>query len=261
LVDSLARNIAGWKTWLPALLAEAPAALAEDALRMTAERQGAMPGWITLIRHLADAAGDVDAFSATYTAEALKTPSVAVEVGRRLLAGDRIEEAGDILRAAAPKPGLRGKPLAPDFDWESLWIDYLDRAGRGEEAQAVRWASFERTLSAERAKAFIGRLPDFDDVEAESRAFEVAARSPDFERGLRFLMEWPALPDAGRMIERRSDDIDVGPEAAELWAAKLRRRYPKAAHLLLRRAAAFAFRRRDFKTCDRLTAEADTIAV
>jgi hypothetical protein len=72
-------------------------------------------------------------------------------------------------------------------------------------------------------------------------------------------MEWPALAEASRMIERRADDIEVDADAAELWAAKLRRRHPKAAHLLLRRAAAAALRRRDFKTCDRLTQEADTI--
>lgn len=35
---------------------------------------------------------------------------------------------------------------------------------------------------------------------------------------------------------------------------------PKAAYTLLRGAAAAAFRRRDFKTCDRLSAEADTIS-
>ncbi len=61
------------------------------------------------------------------------------------------------------------------------------------------------------------------------------------------------------MVERRCDDMLVAPPDAELWAAKLRRRFPGAAHLLLRKAAAAASRRRDSKTCDRLTAEAETI--
>jgi hypothetical protein len=163
-----------------------------------------------------------------------------------------------VLRAAAPQRGLRGRSPRPDYDWESLWIDYLDRVGRTEEAQAVRWQSFERTLSAERAKAFISRLSDFDDVEAEARAFAVASDHADLETALCFLMEWPALPEASRMIERRSEEIQLPAEAAERCAAKLRRRYPKAAHLLLRKAAAAACRRRDFKRCDRLTAEAET---
>jgi hypothetical protein len=41
----------------------------------------------------------------------------------------------------------------------------------------------------------------------------------------------------------------------------LRRRFPAAAHLLLRRAAAAAFKRREFKACNRLTQEAETIAL
>jgi hypothetical protein len=74
-------------------------------------------------------------------------------------------------------------------------------------------------------------------------------------------MDWPALAEAARLIQARGEDIQISHEAAELWAAKLRGRQPAAAHTLLRKAAAAAFRRRDFATCDRLTAEADAIMV
>jgi hypothetical protein len=262
LVDSLTRNPSGWKAWLPALLANSSQPLAEEALCFMSERRGAVPGWITLIRQLADAAQDVDAYRATYTAEALSAPHVAAEIGRRYLAAGRIEEASEVLRLAAPRAVTKwGQAAEPDLEWEGVWIDYLEAAGDSAAAQAVRWASFERTLSPDRARAFISRLADFDDVEAETQVFAIAAAYPDFEKGLRFLMDWPALADASRMIEARADEIQVDPEAAELWASKLRRRFPKAAHQLLRRAAAAAFRRRDFKTCDRLSAEAETIAV
>ena len=260
LVDHLAENPGGWKAWLPALLAGAPAALAEDALRFMSERSGAAPGWITLIRQLADAAGDVDAFHATYAKDALATPAVAAEVARRYLAVARTAEAGDVLRGSAPKV-IRGKASDPDFEWETAWIDYLEQAGQLEAAQSVRWTSFERTLSTARARAFIERLADFDDVEAETQAFGIAAKHPDVAAGLRFLMDWPALSNASRMIETRAAEVDVLPDEAELWAGKLRRRHPSAAELLLRKAAAAAFRRRDFKTCDRLSAEAETIQV
>ena len=260
LVESLTSNVLGWKAWLPALLAEAPKPLAVDALQIMAERRGGGPGWITLIRHLADAAGDIGAFRATYSGDALNSAPVAVEVAQRHLAAGQLEEAGQALRAAAPKASARGKPTV-DFPWETLWIDYLERSGRKDEAQAIRWESFERTLSSERARAFIGRLADFDDVEAETRAFEIARAAGDFRQGLAFLMDWPALPEAARMIEQRSDEIQVDPEIAELWAAKLRRRFPKAAYILLRSAASAAFRRRDFKTSDRLSEEAETIGV
>jgi hypothetical protein len=260
LVEAVVKNPTGWAPWLPLALAHAPTPTADAALRLMSERRGAAPGWITLIRQLADAAGDVDAFRATYTADALDAPGTAADLARRYLAAARIDEAGDILERAAPQPGRPGgRNQEPDFDLETTWIDYLDQLGRSAEAQAVRWASFERTLSVERARAFIGRLKDFQDVEAENRAFDLAAKHPDFQLGLKLLMDWPTVGEAARMIQSRPDDVNVTDEQAELWAAMLRARQPGAANILLRKAAAAAFRRRDFKTCDRLTAEADTI--
>ena len=181
---------------------------------------------------------------------------MAAEIAGRLILAGKLEKAGRLLKASGPK-----KAAEPDFDWESVWIDYLEQSGDAEAAQAARWASFERTLSAVRARAFTARLGDFDDVEAEGRAFDHAARHPDFRRGLQFLIEWSALPEAARMITTRADDIEVSADEAEAWAAKLRLRYPAAAELLLRKGAAAAFRRRDFTTSDRLTKEADTLSV
>ena len=63
------------------------------------------------------------------------------------------------------------------------------------------------------------------------------------------------------MIAARADELQVSREQAELWAGRLRVRQPRAAHTLLRKTAAAAFRRRDFATCDRLTREADTLDV
>jgi len=169
------------------------------------------------------------------------------------------ETAGEFLRLAAPQPDSRGRLPTPDFDWESAWINFLEAAGRAEEAQAVRWASFERTLTAARARDYIARLPDFEDVEAEHRAFALAARHQDANRGLAFLLDWPALREAADMIEARAEALTPSPEGVELWAARLRRRYPKAAHRLLRLGAARAFRSREYKLCDRLTEEAEAI--
>lgn len=259
LVEAMQRRPAAWTAWLPATLEALPAAAVQATLRAAQAREVAATGWPTLIRLLADRAGDVDALRGAYTAAALATPAIAAEVARRYLAIGRSETAGELLRAAAPKPDSRGRLPVPDFDWESAWIEHLEQSGERDLAQEVRWASFERTLSVERAKAFTAQLSDFDDVEAEARAFAFAAAHRDVEAGLRFLMDWPAPGEAARMIQSRAEEIDVAPEAAELWAAKLRRRYPAAAHLLLRRAATAAFRRRDFKTCDRLTQEADSI--
>lgn len=254
LVEAISRNPTAWVDWLPAVLRPAPKAALDMLLARLRDRQGSSPGWAAIVREVADAGGDVDAFLSTFTAQAIRAPAIAAKAAQRLLAAGRIEEAGRLLEAAG-----KAKPAEVDFEWETALIDYLDAAGQAGAAQSARWASFERTLSVERARAFTRRLPDFEDVEAESRAFDHAARHPDPARGLKFLMEWPALPEAATMIEARADELEVTSADAEFWAGKLRARQPRAAHTLLRKTAAVAFRRRDFVTCERLTQEADTI--
>jgi hypothetical protein len=268
LTDAIAQSPTAWTAWLPAVLETAPPELASATLRRLSERRGAVAGWVTLIRQLADVTGDAAAYRATFTHRELLDPSAAAEVAQRLLAADRIAEAAALLEASRPVQGRdgrwtlgRGKTAEPDFDWETAWIEVLERSGRAPAAQAARWTSFERTLSAARVRDFTRRLADFDDVEAESRAFAYAAGHADAQRALQFLMDWPALAEAAQFIQARPDDIAVSGEDAEAWAAKLRPRQAEAAHTLLRRAAAAAFRRRDFATCDRLTAEADAIEV
>jgi hypothetical protein len=261
LVDAIGHNPRGWRAWLPVVLRDSPPGLAAAALRSIAGLH--MLEQLTLVRQLADAAGDVDAYAATYLDDAIRDPSNAAEVANRLLAAGRIAEAGSVLEAAGDRADGRprqGKGQAAlNFDWETSCIEFLERSGQTEAAQAARWASFEVTLSVERAKAFTKRLADFEDVEAENRAFAVASAHKDFQRGLAFLMGWPAIAEAGRMIEARPDDIRVTLDQVEAWAPKLRRTKPQAAYLLLRKAAADAFRRRDFATSDRLTEEAETI--
>jgi len=263
LVEAMVKAPYVWADWLPTLLGALPPDFAAAALRLLAERPGAVPGWIRLIRLLADAADDADAYRSTFPAEALQTKGGAAEVARRLLAAGRVAEAGEVLDGARNAKGRApvgvGAADDPDYQWEGLWIDWLERSGDADAAQAARWASFERSLSVERAKAFTRRLADFEDVVAEDKAFAYAAEHADAARGLQFLIDWPALAQAARMIDDRADAIQAPPDQVELWAAKLRPRYPAAAQLLLRQAAAAAFRRRDLKTCDRLTQEADAI--
>ncbi|THD63628.1 DUF6880 family protein [Phenylobacterium sp.] len=266
LTDAIVQWPTAWERWLPAVLQPAAPGLAAATLRRLRERRGAQAGWVTLIRQLAVATGDAGAYQATFTHKELLDPSVAAEVAQRMLASDRIAEAAALLEASRPVPDRadrqtlrRGAAAELDFDWETAWIEVLERTGRGADAQAARWGSFERTLSVTRARDFTRRLADFDDVEAESRAFAYAAEHADARLALQFLMDWPALAEAAQLIQARPDDIAVSGEDAELWAAKLRPRQPAAAHLLLRKAAAAAFRRREFAICDRLTAEADAI--
>jgi hypothetical protein len=266
LAEALLEQPDRWSDWLPALFAAAPPGLAASTLAAIQSRSSSGAASAVIVRRLADATGDVETFQATFSREALGQPLAAAEVARRLLAAGRADEAGRLLEATKPAPsrtrallGGLGAAPAPDYGWESVWIDYLEQTGRPDEAQDVRWRSFERSLSVERARAFTRRLPDFDDVEAEGRAFSHAAAHADLERGLAFLMDWPALPEAARMILARADDIRLDDALTELWADRLRMRHPEAAQILLRKAAATAAHRRNFKASQRLSREADAI--
>jgi len=249
-----------WGRWAPAAFAAGGTALAQAVLPLLRDRRGRP--WSQVLRHLADAAGDADLFRDTFSAEELQTPSVAAEVAGRLLTAGDLEGARAVLEAAV-KPGLfrlgRHGRAAPDFAWETAWIDYLEASGQASAAQEARWASFQRTLSLERARAITARLPDFEDVEAEQRMFDLAAAHPDADAALDFLVGWPAPMEAAALVAGRVGDLTAPPPQLEAWAAKLRRRHPAAAGVLLRRAAAQAFRRREFATSERLTQEADAL--
>ncbi|WP_309091052.1 DUF6880 family protein [Phenylobacterium sp.] len=260
LASAMAEAPAAWGRWAPAMFAAGGAPLAAAVLPFVRHRTG--PPWSQVLRHVADAAGDAELFRDTFKAEELQTPAVAAEVASRLIGARRLEDARAVLEGAV-KPGLfrRGRHgrAAPDFAWETAWIAYLEASGQGDAAQEARWASFQRTLSPERARAITARLADFADVEAEQRMFEIAADHPEADAALAFLTAWPALPEAAALVAARIDELTAPPSQLELWAGSLRRRYPAAAQVLLRRAAAQAFRRREFGTSERLTQEADAL--
>jgi hypothetical protein len=263
LVDAVVLNPVGWTGWLPRLLERAKPELPRRALVTMSQRDRAVAAWMPPLRLLADAAGDVDAYRATYSTEALLTPAVAAEVAQRMLTDDRINEAGRLLdatRRAAPGPPCAGAQVF-DVGWETVWIEYLERSGQTEAAQAARWSSFERTLAPERLRAFTRRLADFDDVEAEERAFRHAAAHADIRRALQFLMDWPVLPEAAALVQARAAASGAALEPdAEAWADRLRARQPKAAAVLLQIAAKAALRRRDNAAAERLSQEAEALA-
>jgi len=111
----------------------------------------------------------------------------------------------------------------------------LEALGRGDEAQAARWSCFERALSAEHLRAYLKRLPEFDDVEAETRALDYAERYGSLLQTLAFLVSWPALDRAARLVTARATELDgdhyeILAPAADALAGK----YSLAATLTLR---------------------------
>jgi hypothetical protein len=186
------------------------------------------------LTEIADALGDVDAFIAQYEPETRKVPKIAAEIARRLLSAARVEEAWRTIEATKHRQRSSSWDW-PEFEWEDARIDVLEALGRGHEAQAARWGCFERSLSSTHLRAYLKRLPDFDDVEAEKKALDYAQRSRNLLQALSFLIAWPALDRAADLVLRRSDELDgdhyeILTRAADALAGK----YPLAATLVLR---------------------------
>lgn len=183
---------------------------------------------------IADALGDVDGFIEQYDDTTRKIPKIAAEIAQRLLAAGRLDEAWQAIEATEHR--RRNSSWGwPDFEWEDARIDVLDALGRTDEAQAARWDCFERSLSSGHLRAYLKRLPDFDDVEAERKALDDAQASRNFLQALSFLVSWPAIDRAAKLVLERSGELDgdhyeVLTPAADALAGK----HPLAATIVLR---------------------------
>ena len=187
---------------------------------------------------VADAEGDVDAYIA---AQRRRGPRAAGDAGiaARLLATGRGDEALAALEAAKPGPRQSAALLA------TLRIDALEGVGRTEEAQAARWDQFQANLSVEMLRAYLKRLPDFEDVVREEEALDWAQSRPKALDALAFLTDWPDRRRAGVLVRTRLKALDgeaytVLTPAAGALAAK----DPLAATLLYRLMISDALRSR-----------------
>jgi Family of unknown function (DUF6880) len=189
---------------------------------------------------IADALGDVDFYIAQYNGKTRKVPKIAAEIARRLLAAGRAAEALQILDAAEHRRRGNGWDW-PEFDWEDARIDVLDALGRAEDAQTARWNCFERSLSAPHLRAYLKRLPDFDDVAAEERALAHAEAARSLLQAVAFLVSWPALDRAANLVVARVAELDGNYyELLSPTVDALAGKYPFAATLVLRAMIDFA---------------------
>lgn len=242
LAQAVERQPLEYARWIGAGGEELTADMARRLLD-TLDKTSSARGMRTVMRRLADRAGDLDLWLSLTTPEERGSPDFAAVVAKRLLVADRVPEARQALEAAlAPSAGNRrwtfgrspqaGPPtLTPA--WEATSIDLLEAEGRKDEAQELRWAMFERDLSTPVLRAYLARLPDFDDVEALDRALAHAATHADLETALGFLMDWPAHREAAALVERRIREVRTPLPLRADWAARLAQKYPDAAERLL----------------------------
>jgi hypothetical protein len=96
----------------------------------------------------------------------------------------------------------------PDDVWEEVYIDALDATDQGERAQQLRRAAFEERLSSENLRAYLKKLPAFEDVEAEDWVMRHALGFRNFSAALYFFHEWPDPAHAAQLVLDRASEID-----------------------------------------------------
>jgi hypothetical protein len=271
LGEALSTRLGQWAAWVGRGSHALDPAVATRLLRDLAHGRPKPTGRLALVvRRLADRAGDLDAWLHSISDEDLRKPEVGAEAAGRLAEGGRTEEARALLeasRAPAPTPsrwrkGMGAEPDRPADAWLQAEIAVLDAEGRGGEADEARWAMFERSLDADALRVLLARLPDFEDVVALDRAFDLAARHPDVMKGLTFLMAWPAPREAADLVVARAAEVRGGHDDIPLWASRLAGRHPLAALLLVRARAAALMRRGGgmSEEIEGLVGEAETLA-
>jgi hypothetical protein len=240
LGDAVLTRLSDWGRWMGRATASLDRPVARRLLSDLTQGRPAPTGRLALVvRKLADRVDDFELWAATIGEADRARPEIGAEIARRLAAAGRAGEARAALEAARPQapPSRWGRPAEPPPTpdvWRTAEIGVLDSEGRSEEAAAARWALFERSLDADQLRALIAALPDFEDVAALDRAHAIAANWPDADKGLAFLMDWPAHREAAEMVLARAGSLRGTAEAFPLWAGRLAGRYPVAAVLLLR---------------------------
>ena len=188
-----------------------------------------------ILADVADAQGDVDAYMARYSPKQLTYGTIAPGVAWRLLDADRVDEALAIVRTAmAADAESSYRPSRRDLDL--VYVECLERQGRTADLIEHLWLSFTETLDADSLRKLLKSLPDFEDVEAEEKALDHVEVFPDLETAIDFLVSWPALACAARMVLARSDELNGNRyETLTPAADALSDKHPLAA-VLLRRA-------------------------
>ncbi len=189
-----------------------------DRSRKAAGRDWQVGAARRALMDIADSQADVDAYIALVPAAERGMAHAGAEIGRRFLAAGRANEALAALETARPK---RHASRARDDDdefylaghdggsgWEEVHIEALEATGQTEQAQRLRWAAFEERLSSTQLRAYLKRLPDFDDVEAEERALKHASGFKSFPAALNFFRAWPNQARAAALVLARASEVN-----------------------------------------------------
>lgn len=249
----------------PALGQEGRAALRRMLLERQAEKTGPERRQFDykvggLLPKLADLDGDVNAYIATVDPER-RNPLLNAQVAARLIAHGRADEALDWIDAPVER-SHNERELA------DLKLRAFETLGRRDDAQAQRKAIFDRWLEGQALRDWLKALPDFEDFDAERQALEQAMTYDRATSALAFLVAWPDLKRAGRLVRERLEELEARAyDVLRPSAEALAQADPGGATLLYRRLVSgvldrasskyYPYAARDFAAA---TALADRIA-
>jgi hypothetical protein len=192
---------------------------------------------VVYLQRLATHTADIDAYMAL---ELLKPrerqDSVLIawmlhQAKRHAEALDWVRKPGATMRLTQADNAIAGAAQPPRL----LEADILDALKRKDDAQAIRWTEFERTLRPEILRTYIAKLDDFAEFDETDRAFAFVARTSRIHEALDFLVKWPRLDLAADHVLRRLGKWDGGQSAILATAADaLSEDYPAAATMLYR---------------------------
>ncbi|MGC1863132.1 MAG: DUF6880 family protein [Methylocystis sp.] len=178
------------------------------------ERQIKANRIIGLRQTIADQRKDVDAFiSLERSRSAHRVDRMAI--AERLLDAGRFEEALESVRQAGQSAqvssshaeGLARIGVADESDLyrTRLEVRILQTMGDEAAAQALRWRAFEATLDAGLLRDHIAHLADFEEFDVLDRAFAHASSFALKYSALAFLLKWPRLDLAARLVLDRRE--------------------------------------------------------
>jgi hypothetical protein len=177
---------------------------------------------------LADLDDDVDAYIAAVD-PGRWNPLLNAEVAERLLNHDRAAEALEWIEAPTDR-------RHNDRELAMLKLRALEALKRDDAAQTQRRLIFELWLDPGALRAWLKALPAFEDFEAEQEALDYVRDRGDPVQALAFLVSWPDLKRAARLVGARHEEMEgsayhVLRPSAEILADEA----PGAATLLYRR--------------------------
>jgi len=184
------------------------------------------------LKVIADRQDDIDGYIALFSDEDLKKHRIAADVAFKLLRVGRAQDAWDRVENAK-NSAVEHYDTAKYYN--KVKADILTALNKKDDAQNVRYAFFEKTLSRDFLKDYLQNVDEFEDFKEEQKALKFVLTYSDIHIAMDFFAEWHAPRYLNDLILKRYEEVDgdhfdILPNVAKILSAE----YYLAATLVLR---------------------------